>query len=143
MINGPVANWVHRVRLFDDLFFDSLFIFVEVEPDDVAAMRHKRSYVTIAQMKYPFNDLLFCLFDGALFRAFVDNGLDLIFRDGPVLGRSDGKEFKEQVAAGVQQPDDGMGDKGKGPHRPGYEPCDLFGTKKTDALGYKLSENDR
>jgi len=53
---------------------------------------HEGGDIAVAQMEYPFNDLLLCLLDGALFRSFIDDGFDLIFRNGPscegVIGRT-------------------------------------------------------
>ncbi len=56
-----------------------VFIIGYIKPDDITAVGHQGSDVAVAEVEDAFNDLLFCLFNGSLFGAFTDDGLDLFF----------------------------------------------------------------
>ena len=97
----------------DNFFPDHFLSFIHIEPDDIAAMGHQGSDIPVAQMKYPFNDFLFCLFNGSLFRSFADDGFDFIFRYIAFFGWFNRKNCKKQIARHVQDRYDGITDPGQ------------------------------
>src|SRR5579863_4880408 len=142
VVDLAVADRIDRMGFTDDLFLHGLFVLVEVEPDNIAPVGHQGSDIPVPEMKDPFYNILFDFFDRALFGAFVDDGLDLVFRDGTILRRTDRKQFEKEVAGVVEQPYEWMGDPRQDPYGPGDEACDLFGPQQADPLGDEFAADD-
>ena len=67
------------------LFFDLFLGFIQVEPDDVAAVRHERGDVAVAEVKYSLNDFLLGFINSAGLRSFCDQCFDLFLRNSILL----------------------------------------------------------
>ena len=65
-------HFLHRGFYFTDRFFT-------IDPGDLAAVCHQGCDITVTEMKYPLNDILFRFFNGTMFCSFADNGFDLFF----------------------------------------------------------------
>src|SRR5258707_13218702 len=142
IVDLAIADGIDGMRLADDLFLDGLFVLIQVEPDDIAAVGHQGGDIAVAEVEHPLDDLLFGFLDGTLFGAFVDEGLYLVLRDGAVFGWPDLKELEEEVAGIVEQPHDGVGDDREDPDRSCHKPGDLLGPQQADAFGDQFAEDD-
>src|SRR5690349_11621444 len=108
-----------RVWLLDDFIANGIFGIGLVKPDDIAAMRHERSNVAVAEMKHAFDNFLLGFFDGALFGAFDDDGLDVFFRYF-IITCAYAEYFYQYIRAFGQQPDKRVGDEGYKTHGAGH-----------------------
>ncbi len=98
-------------------------------------MGHQGSDVPVTQVKYPFNDFLFGFIDSSLFGSFIDDRLDLVFRNITIGRRLYRKYFKKQVGGAVQDQNNRVGYLGNELHRRRHDPGNFFRTYQANPFG--------
>ena len=140
MVDPAFADRVNGVWFPQDLLLDRVFCVVHFEPDDIAPVGHEGGDIPVAQVENPFDDLLFSFFNGALFGAFADDGLDLFFGD-VVVGALDVQEPEQYACCFVQQPYERPGQGDEDPHGSGHPFGDRFGGVQAQAFRQQFSQD--
>ena len=141
MVDPAFADGINGVGFAHDLFLDRILRVVYFEPDDIAPVCHEGGDVAVAEVEYPFDDLLFGLLYGALFGAFADDGLNFLFRD-VVIGSLDVQESEQEACCLVEEPYERPGEGDEQSHWSGHPFGDRFGGVEAQAFREQFSQDE-
>ena len=78
----------------------------EVEPDHLRARRHERVCRLVAEMEHAVDHVLLRLFERAVFRALLDEVLDLVLRDRVLEFRIEAEDEQDDIRRARQERDE-------------------------------------